>query len=814
MFLDLCEVKRLNLSSLCKLAIALTLSCVTRLAQAQTQNEVNATTISTSAPTPTTMAKIDGFLISCENVARNLETGESDLSGHVQIIYKDQHFVADHVVLDQKNKRAVLEGNVIVNNTTVELGGDRIELDYEKNTSKIINGYVKSNNIFFSGKTIEQKDANRFYVVDADFTTCNNCPATWSFDGSEINAELGGYAFLKNSFLKISGIPVFWLPYFIVPLKNERQTGFLAPEFGFIRDRHFFFSESIFVAVSRSQDLTFTFKNYDIGGLKKQIEYRYALTEDSYGGFNFSHINDSLFSSKPRYNRFLAPDQVESKFDRWSIRGYNQYKLSSSEKLRLSLNQVSDLEYPQDFFDEFPNYADSGLENRLNYTNNSDNTSFSINAIYYKHLLSANALSNNAAAVQQLPEIKLDSVIKEIPDTPFYYKMNLTYTNFYRETDYDDISLAGTQRYVSNGINDPHCENLETLLGPQCAPTSDGQFNEGTDLIRTGQRLLVKGSLLTKSYSLADVVSFSPEISYNESHYVFPVGENKYSTKRYLEFDLLSRSKLFNVYQGKSSKYKHEFIPEISYRWIPWMQENPNEFFGVASDGNVPVVSKTIISDNDLNNENKVQFDDQDRIYDRNFITLTLLNRVIEKNDATSAYTNIFDIQIKQSYDLFQALYGKNRNEPLSDLASLMNFYLNDITITNQANYYPYLSATNSSTTITYKNTLQQYFKIGYISKRSEEPKQDDVSLALGFVTSYINLLTGVILDTSANRPSDSRIKKVSLITQIKPPGECWAINFFRDQKIGLEAEWKVRFDFSFDGKPTKVIPPDELNIN
>jgi LPS-assembly protein len=762
---------------------------------------------------PMTMAKIDGFIISCENVSRNLETGESELSGNVQIIYKDQHFKADHVTIDQKNKRAVLDGNVVVNNTTVEIGGDHIELDYEKNTSKILKGYVKSNNIFFSGETIEQKDANKFYVVDANYTTCNNCPATWSFDGSEINAEIGGYAFLKNSFLKISGIPILWLPYFMVPLKNERQTGFLPPEIGYIRDRKLYFSQSIFVAISRSQDMTFTFKNYEIGGLKKQLEYRYAIADESYGEFNFAHINDSLFSSKIRYTRYISQDQVKGKFDRWSIRGYNQYKLSPSEKFRVSLNQVSDLGYPQDFFDEFPNYADSGLENRFNYTNNSDNTSLSVNAIYYKHLLSANSLSNNAPAVHQLPEIKFDSVIKEIPDTPFFYKFNLNYTNFYRDTDYDDISLAGSQNFVSNYANNPRCENMESTLGPQCNTLSDGQFNEGTDIIRTGQRLMTKGALLTKSYSVGNVVNFSPEVSYNESHYIFPVGENKYSTKRYLEFDLLSRSKLFNVYQGDDSKYKHEFIPEISYRWIPWIQENPNQFFGV-DDGNIPVVSKNIVSDNDLNNENKVQFDYQDRIYDRNLITLTLLNRVIKKNDATSVYTNIFDIQIKQSYDLYQALYGKNKNQPLSDLASLMNLYMNEVTISNQANYYPYLSATNSTTTLTYKNALQQYFKVGYISKRTEDPKQDDVSLALGFVTNYINVLTGVILDTSANRQSDSRIKKVSMIAQLKPPGECWSINFFRDQKIGQEADLKVQFNFSFDGKPTKVIPPAELNIN
>ena len=90
----------------------------------------------------------------------------------------------------------------------------------------------------------------------------------------------------------------------------------------------------------------------------------------------------------------------------------------------------------------------------------------------------------------------------------------------------------------------------------------------------------------------------------------------------------------------------------------------------------------------------------------------------------------------------------------------------------------------------------------------------DDLALAVGFVTTYLNLLTGVVIDTSENRTTDSRLKKHSLIAQFKPPGECWGINFFRDQKVGVGAEWKVRFDFSFDGKPAKTIPPDELKLS
>ncbi len=761
------------------------------------------------------VAKIDQFTISSENVSRNLETGETELTGKVQILFGEEHISADSARIDQRNKTASFAGNVVVKNMTVEVGGDQFDLNYENNTAVIINGYVKSNNIFFSGRRIEQRGKNQFFVVDADYTACSNCPATWSFDSSEIDAEIGGYAFLKNAFLRVSGIPVLWLPYFMVPLKNERQTGLLTPEFGSKSDRGVFFSQSLFLAVSRSQDLTFKLTNYERGGLKKQMEYNYALAKNSTGTLSFSHIPDRLFASQRRYTSFIPVSEIDSDYDRWSARGYAEHGFNESNKLRLTLNQVSDIQYPKDFYsDEFPNYADSALENRLNYTKNTDNTSFSINTIYYKHLLSANALSDNSMAVHQLPEIKYDTTLQQIGDSHVYYKLNFNYTNFHRDRDFDDVSIDGTQKYVSNLLNDPRCENDENKLSPNCQLTAGGVYDPDSDIIRTGQRFFARGTLLTPSYSIGDVVSITPEVSYNEAHYLFPVGDDPYSTKRYLEFDLVSRSKLYRIYESEDNKYKHEFIPEISYRWIPWLQEDIHPFFGTTINGEIPILSRQTISDNDINTDRKIQFDYNDRLYDRNFITVTLVNRVIQKNNETQAYANIFDFQLKQSYDIYQAFYGENKSQPLSALYSNANLYLSDFIVSNESYFYPYLSATNSYTTLTYKNIYQQYFKIGYISKRSEEPKQDDVSLALGFVSTYINVLTGVILDTSENRQADSRVKKVSMIAQIKPPGECWAINLLREQKIGTEAEWRFSFDFSWDGKPTKVIPPTELNIN
>lgn len=783
--------------------LALALSPDQALAQSIITNQ--------NASSPRTTAKIDEMTISCDELQRDLQTGVTILKGNVSIAYKDQFFSADEVHVDQKNQKAVLKGRVSVRSPMVEMGGDEINLNYEQNKASIQNGYLKSNNIYFYGETIEQTGVNQFHISGAEFTTCSNCPPTLSYAGSEIEAEIGGYAFIKNSFLRISGFPVLWLPYLLLPLKNERQTGLLPPEIGFLNNRKFTFSQSLFLAVSRSQDVTVTLKNYEIGGLKKLVEYRYAASEASYGEFIGSHINDSLFTTTNRYRAFQDTQDYDRAYNRWSLKGYSQTDLGNDQRLDLNLNMISDLMYPQDFSDEYPNYADSGLENRLSYTHNSQHTGININAIYYKHLLSADPIGSNSMAVHKLPELNYNTTIKKIDNTPFYYKFNLEYSNFARERAYDDISLSGGTRYATNAANDPACEKNPSL---DCRLVRDGAFNEGTDLMRTGQRLLYKASLLTEAFSISDLFFITPEVSYNDAHYIFPEGEDDYANKRFVEMDVLARTKFYRIYEADDqTKYRHDIIPEVNYKWIPWSDEDQNLFFGTPNNNANPTLSKVILSDDAMRNGNSVQYDYRDRIYDRHLITLNLINRVIEK-EIDGSQLQVFDFQLKQSYDLYQSTHGQNRNEPLSDLSGIMNFYWKSFTFSNQTNYFPYQYATNSTTSLTFKNSLNQYFRLGYISKRTDGPTQDDVSVSLGFTSNYVNLLTGVVLDTSEDRSSDSRIKKVSLIAQIKPPGECWAINLYREQKVGLEAEWKVRFDFSFDGKPTKIIPPQELNIN
>lgn len=767
---------------------------------------------SVSASTPTS-AKIQGFIISADELERDNESQILYLKGKVKVIYNTQFFEADDVEIHFKKKQAFLKGNVLVQSTNYQIGGKEIILDYEANQALIYYGYVQSNNIRFQGDVIEKQNDTEFYVENADYTTCSNCPPTWSFKGSKIKAELGGYAYIKNSLLKVAGLPAFWLPYLVVPLKSERQSGLLTPEISYSRNRHLVLTQSIFWAISRSQDATFTFKNYELGGLKPMVEHRYALNDDSDGITKFAYLNDKVFASESRYMNYRKPEDRESSYSRWALNSYHQYSPDRSSRFRAQLMLVSDLQYPKDFYEEFTNYSDSALENKFSYTKNTDHSLFSVEAAYYRNLLQADPLAPNTAAVHRLPEIHIDSTTKKIPNLPLYWTFSSNFTSFARDRAYDDISTLNGQRYVTNNLSDPRCENA-AIAG--CESVYDGVYDPQNDIIRTGNRLLMKATLNTETYNIGNFINIMPKLSYNEMDYFLPVGDKKTASKRYVQFEVSTRTKFFRIYDSDYDKtgvkYKNEIIPEITYSSTPWINKDDHPFFGTAVE--TPYSSRSIISDKDVNTQGGILFDHDDRIDSQHIISFSLLNRLVRKKRDDNSYKTLVNFRLTQSYDLYHLQYATGNKQPLSDLAATLVLDFDHIQSYTQANYYPYLSATNTLTSLSYLNEDQQYFKIGLSSKRTEEPKQDDISFAIGFVSNYINLLTGVIFDASPNRSSTSRLKKYSLITQLKPPGECWTVNFYREQKVGLEAEWKISFDFSFDGKPTKVIPPAELNIN
>src|SRR5260370_9693506 len=65
------------------------------------------------------------------------------------------------------------------------------------------------------------------------FTTCEGDDPAWSFKMGSAEADLESSISASDTSFLVKGVPLIpYVPFFAAPLRNERQSGFLFPEFG------------------------------------------------------------------------------------------------------------------------------------------------------------------------------------------------------------------------------------------------------------------------------------------------------------------------------------------------------------------------------------------------------------------------------------------------------------------------------------------------------------------------------------------------------------------------------------------------------
>ncbi len=451
----------------------------------------------TSSLREPSQAKIQGVVIDADSSTRDTERDTVDLVGHVQIIYGEQHLSAERALVNFRSKSVDASGSVTIINPKATIGGDRVVMDLETNTGIIYHGYVQAASVSFEGKTLFKLSDNEFIADDAKYTTCNNCPETWSFTGTKIRAQLGGYAYIKNAVLRIGTFPIFPMPYLLVPLKSDRQSGLLTPDFEHSDTGGLTFGESYFWVINRSEDATLTLKNYENRGLKGLMDYRYALSEKSEGSLNLGILQDRAFASDKRFQTFLKNGDDTTLVNRWFLK-YNHYQdLPNGFVHRAQFNNSADLQYPKDFPLETMNNGDSAMENRMSISQATDNFFWMVDSSYYINLLQSNPSGTNSDSVQRLPELRANQGLTKIGDSDALFSWDLDLVNFSRTSNYGFDSLnqgytPGANRYLSavdaTGTTGP-CGNIQWETSPLCHEYHDALFVPGKDLIRTGQRM-------------------------------------------------------------------------------------------------------------------------------------------------------------------------------------------------------------------------------------------------------------------------------------------------------------------------------------
>jgi LPS-assembly protein len=770
-------------------------------------------------------AKVQGILLNADSMFRDSENETMELEGNVQIVFQSQHIKADKAHVNFRNRQAQLTGHVEIASPKTTVGGTAATLDYENNTGVVYDGFVQSGQVAFSGAILQKVSEDEYYVSNADYTTCTNCPSTWGFSGSNIRAELGRYAYIKNSILKIYSVPVLWLPYLIVPLKSDRQSGVLPPRFLSDSAGGLAISESYFWALSRNTDATAGLTNYEKRGLKGFGEYRYMLNENSYGNLSAAALVDRVFKNDPRVTGYESDTTKNKDITRWYTKYEHYYDMPGGYIQRTQINLASDLQYPKDFSEETGNFGDPAMDNRISLTKNSFANHFSAESSYYVNVLQSDPLASNANAVHRVPEIRLAQTQQKIANSQLLYSYNVDYVNFARGGQgFDNMTVSNGVRYMTNTCNDPKRYDND----PSCKIIQDSQYDPTTDLLRTGQRLDLTGTI-SRPILIGDYLDILPSLSYRETDYQFNAGEDRSNVRRYLRATLglkTSMSRVFTTGEGpKTDKYKHEIVPEVIGTAIPWLYHPSHPFFGTDSDPDPTYYYTDYLGDNDVSGTHGVQFDYSDRVYDRGLITFALNNKLVQKKwvGDLPQYFQIASLKIYQSYDTHQANLRDPSRTPWSDLTAILDMRFPQFQTDTTLTYLEDLARTNVNSRVRLLNEFGQFFQVQW-TKTYQRPQQgqvvdleksrvEDYTFGAGFQSGYLNLMGKFVYNANwANTTPQKKITSWAYVAQLKPPGDCWVINFTQYLTTDGNIKLFVDFAFNYDGTPKPALPPEELD--
>ena len=221
---------------------------------------------------------------------------------------------ADTITIKSVTKETEAQGNVLLtqNGDTIECESFTVNLDTQVGVVHQAKIFIKNENLHINGREVQKTGPNTYTVHDGTITTCDAKNPPWRIEASVIDVEVEGYAVARHPLLKVKGVPVMYLPAMVVPVKTERQSGFLTPEIGYSNRSGFQMDNSFFWAINDQSDATFWLDTATEQGIGTGLEYRIKLAEQTdiklYGYFSMKKAAIRMIATKTlkiRDNRTL-----------------------------------------------------------------------------------------------------------------------------------------------------------------------------------------------------------------------------------------------------------------------------------------------------------------------------------------------------------------------------------------------------------------------------------------------------------------------------------------------------------------------------
>jgi len=596
--------------------------------------------------------------------ARDLYTAR----GNVHISQPGRTLTADWVTFNNTTRLGVASGNVVVVEGQDTLTTDFLQFNVDTMHGVVFTGNLDSESSRFrmKGEEVQKVGDTNYIFQNGAFTTCR-CPEAesrppWRITAQHADVDTDGYAVARNSTFDVLGVPVLWFPWMLYPLNRERQTGFLFPTYHQSSLTGTSLALPFFWALADNVNVLLTPEYLTKRGFKPSIDSVYVFGDESAGRLHASFIDDTS----------ITPNSLSTPFSkyRWAVSWQHDQFLEDGWRLKIDFNQVSDNQYPFDFYDEIRWRTERFLESRAFLTRSfgpSDLATFTSSLWTAQDLQNPQNVSRTPYMMQRLPDLNLEVRSTQLTDSlPFVGALGAEYT-YFRGWNLAD-KIVGTQRLVPNksfvdtgvdgvpnnlevnslgqqGVGDPDQDNFPNFPQMGGGTEGDGKFEEGELESDQGHRIFLTPRI-GAPIRIADVLEFYPELGYRTVAYdaqrAGALGIGMFTGR----FDL--RTRLLRRFDAPvpGGSILHILEPDIGWALVESANQSAAPLF-------IPPTATPQVRlrqfDLDL-----VTLDPADRVARANQITLGLNNRFYSRGSDSESGRMLADVRLSVLYDIAQ----------------------------------------------------------------------------------------------------------------------------------------------------------------
>jgi lipopolysaccharide assembly outer membrane protein LptD (OstA) len=556
--------------------------------------------------------------------------------GNVRLVQQGKTLTADWISFSRRGGRGVASGNVVYSDGTDSVFSDFVEFNITTLQGVLLMAHfdASKNRFRMEGEEIV-KTGDRTYTFERGrFTTCR-CPDEtadpWEIRAESADLEVEGYAVARNTTMNILGVPILWMPWMLYPVKTERDSGFLLPEFGYRNRTGFEVGLPFFWAAAPNANVTLTPRWLSKRGVKGEVKSEYLVGEQSSGKVSVAFIHDDD----------IDPNSLEDPYDRerWSAQGKQDFYLPHGWRLKSAFQLVSDNAYPSDFHDLGENRFDRYLTSNVFATkhfNESGDYGFVASVLHADDLQNPDDQDRDDYLLQRLPDAEFTMLPTHAPWLERLvpsFDVGYTYFGQYENPNKSfapGTALSADELFYDIGIDalpneqetqdpnatpvvDPHLDDFSNTGGTE----GNGRFDEGEPLADRGHRVKLNPRL-AMPWRLGNAFEVYPEVGWRQTLYDSRVRGQESWGSLTGRVDLRTRLRR-NLGMGVT----HIMEPRLGYAVVT----TPN-FGGIPIFTPQTAVPQTRVRELDLDN---VTRDAADRLDDFNGLTWGIGNRFYRK---------------------------------------------------------------------------------------------------------------------------------------------------------------------------------------